>query len=302
MSRPAPASLAPPHALAAASDYLALSKPRVVLMILVVTAVGFLMGSTAPAPEAAVRLLHTLLGTALVAGGTLALNQYLERDLDALMSRKRGRPLPGGRMRPAEALLYGAAATATGTLWLTLMTRPLAGLVTAMTVIGYLFLYTPLKRRSALCTVAGAFPGALPPVTGWVAARGRIEPGAIVLFAIMFFWQLPHALAIAQLYREDYDRAGIRMLPTVDRQRGSTGRQAMLNSMALLCVGFLPAAIGMGGWVSLAVATICATLMLAQSAAMAARPTPRNARRLQLASYLYVPAVMTALVVERMFR
>ena len=299
MSRPAHA-LAPAQSLAAASDYLALLKPRVVLMILVVTAVGFMMGSTALTPETALRFLHTLLGTALVAGGTLALNQYLERDLDALMSRTRGRPLPAGRMRPAEALLFGAATTAAGTLWLTLMTRPLAGLVTAMTVIGYLFLYTPLKRRSALCTVAGAFPGALPPVTGWVAARGRIEPGAIALFAILFFWQLPHALAIAQLYREDYDRAGIRMLPTVDRERGSTGRQALLNCMALLCVGLIPTAIGLAGWVTLATATGCGLLMLGQCAAMAARPTPRSARRLLLASYLYIPAVMTALVGERL--
>ena len=290
-------ALATPHALAAPADYLALCKPRVVLMILVVTAVGFVMGGLGGGMG--VGLLHTLVGTALVAGGTLALNQYLERDLDAQMSRTRTRPLPGGRMRPSEALLFGAALTSAGTLWLTLMTTALAGLVTALTVIGYLFFYTPLKRRSALCTVAGAFPGALPPVTGWVAATGSIDPGAIVLFALLFFWQLPHALAIAQLYREDYDRAGIRMLPTVDRERGSTGRQAVLNCMALLCVGLLPAAIGIAGWATAAAATACGLLMLAQSATMAARPTPRSARRLLLASYLYVPVVMATMVVEK---
>jgi len=299
MSRPAHA-LATPATFAPAADYLSLSKPRVVLMILVVTAVGFVMGSESLGAFEALRLAHTLLGTALVAGGTLALNQYLERDLDALMSRTRGRPLPGGRMRPAEALIYGAFLTAAGTLWLTAMTRPVAGLVTALTVIGYLFFYTPLKRRSALCTVAGAFPGALPPVTGWVAASGRLDAGAVALFAILFFWQLPHALAIAQLYREDYDRAGIRMLPTVDRERGSTGRQALLNCMALLCVGTLPAALGMSGWATVAAATACGLLMLAQSAMMAARPSPRSARRLLIASYLYVPAVMGAMVGEKL--
>ncbi|MFQ5700362.1 MAG: heme o synthase [Acidobacteriota bacterium] len=283
--------------LAAGADYLMLVKPRVVAMIVLTTLSGFLMGATGSIDY--VLLLHTLLATALVGAGTLALNQYMERDIDARMLRTRQRPLPDGRMRAIEALVFGGFLTIVGLLYLTLIASPLAGLVTAMTVIGYLFVYTPLKTRTALCTVLGAFPGALPPVTGWAAATGGLGPGAIVLFGILFFWQLPHSLAIAQLYREDYNRAGIRLLPTVDPASASTRRQIALNCMALFSVGLLPAVLGMAGWFYLAAALLLGGWMLAAGAVLTADVTRERARRLLLVSYLYVPVVFIAMAADK---
>src|SRR6185436_9419160 len=197
------------------SDYLALTKPRVVAMILVTTAVGFHLGSAAS--PLFLPLLYTLAGTALAAGGTLALNQYMERDLDARMDRTRHRPLPEGRVHPGEALVLGYVLLVGGVGVLALAIEPLAAIVTAAIAITYLFVYTPLKRVSSLCSLVGAIPGALPPVAGWAAARGTLGPEPWILFAIMFLWQVPHTLAIGRLYRDDYARAGIRMLPVADR-------------------------------------------------------------------------------------
>ncbi len=280
------------------ADLIAMTKPRVVLMILLVTAVGFVMGS--PAGIDMLRLLGTLFGTALVSAGTLALNQYMERDLDGQMKRTHSRPLPAGRVEPIDALAFGAALTAIGLLYLTFAVNPLSGFITSLTVIGYLFVYTPLKTRSALCTVAGAFPGALPPVTGWTAAAGELGLGAVILFGILFFWQLPHSLAIAQLYREDYQRAGIRLLPTVDRDGMSTGRQTILNCVALLALGLMPTVVGLSGWITFAVAAVLGGLMLARGIAMAVDPGAPSARRLLIASYVYVPAVMIVMAVDRL--
>ncbi len=290
--------------LASLADYVALTKPRVVLMIVLVTAAGFVIGS--PGRSLDLRdldftlLAATLLGTALVAGGTLALNQYLEMDLDGLMQRTRRRPLPGGRMVPLEALGFGAMLASAGLLCLAFAVRPLAALVTAATLVLYLFAYTPLKRLSAICTVVGAFPGALPPVTGYVAAGGGIDAGAAALFAILFFWQLPHSLAIAQLYRDDYARADIRMLPTVDASGASTGRHTVMNCLSLLAVGMLPTLIGMAGWVSFVVAGILGGWMLWRGVALALDTSIIPARRLLIASYVYVPVVMTTLAVDRL--
>ncbi len=280
-----------------AADYVSLTKPRVLMMILLATTVGFVMAS-ASAPDLLL-LAHTLVGTALVAAGTLALNQYLEQEVDARMRRTRDRPLPAGRMLPLEALVFGGGLTCAGLPYLTFLVNPVSSLVTALTVIGYLFLYTPLKTRSALCTVAGAFPGALPPVTGWTAAGGDLGIGAAALFGILFFWQLPHSLAIAHIYRDDYEQAGVRLLPTVDRDGGSTGRQVALNSLALLAAGMLPTVIGLAGWVYLLVASLLGGWMLAQGMALALSRSTRDARRLLLASYLYVPIALGTMALDK---
>src|SRR5256712_7874308 len=227
-----------------ATDLLSLTKPRVVVMILVTTLVGYYVGVSGT-PDY-VRMLHLVVGTLLAAGGTLALNQYWERDVDARMERTRARPLPAGRLSPLEALAFGAAITLLGVGYLAAFVNGLSAAVTIATVVLYLFAYTPLKLRTALCTVVGAVPGALPPVTGWVAARDDFSVGAWVLFGILFLWQLPHTLAIARLYRDDYARAGVRVLPVVD-VGGATGRQIVSACLGLLAVSLLPTLVGLAG-------------------------------------------------------
>lgn len=281
-----------------AADFLALTKPRMVLMILVTTCVGFYLGSSGAMDT--LRLLHTLLGTALAAGGTLALNQFLERDLDAKMERTRLRPLPAGRLQPAEALAFGTTITAAGLLYLAVGVGGLSALVTAITVGSYLFAYTPLKQRTSLCGPLGAVPGALPPVTGWVAARGEFGPGAWVLFAILFLWQMPHSLAIGWLYRADYARAGIRLLPVIEPDGGSTGRQVVSNCLALLPAGLLPTLIGLTGPVYFLGAMALGTGLLACGLALAISRSAADARRLVLASLIYLPALLVLMALNKL--
>src|SRR5437899_10042751 len=230
-----------------ATDLVALTKPRVVIMVLVTTLVGYHVGLTGSADY--LRVIHLLIGTLLAAGGTLALNQCWERDLDAQMNRTRTRPLPAGRLQPLEAWLFGVALIVLGTAYLAALVGPLVALVTMLTTILYLFAYTPLNPRTPLCTLVGAVPGALPPVAGWAAARDDLGLGAWVLFGILFLWQLPHTLAIAQLYRDDYARAGVRLLPVIDAQGRSTERQILSGTLALLAVSLLPTLIGLAGGV-----------------------------------------------------
>lgn len=279
------------------ADFLALTKPRVVLMVLVTTAVGFHVGSVgAPNP---LRFLHTLLATALSAAGVLTLNQLLERDTDALMARTRSRPLPDGRIQPAEALFVGMMLTLAGLAYFTIAVDGLSAAVTAVTVVTYLFAYTPLKRRSSLCTVVGAIPGALPPVTGWVAARGEFGFGAGVLFGILFLWQLPHTLAIASVYRADYACAGLRVLPVVDPVGGSTGRQAAVSCVALLAVGLLPALVGMAGWLYLLGALVLGTGLFLCALGLALFDSPAAARRLMFATLVYLPSLFVLLALDK---
>ena len=279
------------------ADLVSLAKPRVVLMILVTTMVGYYVGLPG-APDYA-RLIHLLIGTALAAGGTLALNMYWERDVDALMERTRLRPLPDGRLAPLEALLFGASITAVGLVYLAALVNLESAAVTAATFALYLFAYTPLKLRTPLCTLVGAIPGALPPVTGWVAARDGLGVGAWVLFGILFLWQLPHTLAIGRLYRDDYARAGVRVLPVIDAQGSSTERQIMTGCLALLAVSLLPTLVGLAGGVYFAGALVLGLAFAALGAWQAAVPSLGGARRVLYASLLYLPVLLALLAFDK---
>jgi protoheme IX farnesyltransferase len=278
-------------------DLVTLTKPRVVLMILVTTLVGYYVGLTG-APDWA-RLLHLAIGTVLAAGGTLALNQYWERDVDARMERTRTRPLPDGRLMPLEALAFGGAITALGIVYLAAFAGMAAAAVTLATFALYLFAYTPLKLRTALCTIIGAVPGALPPVTGWVAARDDAGPGAWILFGILFLWQLPHTLAIARLYRDDYARAGVRLLPVIDPEGTSTERQIVTGCLALLGVSLLPTLIGLAGVLYFVGALALGLGFVVLGVRQALSPSAGGARRVLFASLLYLPALLTLLAVDK---
>ena len=280
------------------SDYLALTKPRVVAMVLVTTAVGFHLGSAGSLLFLA--LLWTLAGTALAAGGTLALNQYMERDLDARMDRTRHRPLPEGRVHPDEALVLGCALLVAGVALLAFAVEPLAAVVTAAIAIIYLLLYTPLKRVSSLCTLVGAIPGALPPVAGWAAARGTLGVEPWILFAIMFLWQIPHTLAIGRVYRDDYARAGVRVLPVVDRDGRTTGLQAVCNCLALLPVALLPTVVGFAGTAYFIVALVLGLAFLWSAVGLARGGRAADARRLLFASLVYLPVLLAVMALDKL--
>jgi protoheme IX farnesyltransferase len=280
-----------------AADLVALTKPRVVVMILVTTLVGYYVGLTG-APDY-VRMLHLMIGTVLAAGGALALNQYWERHVDALMERTRTRPLPDGRLQPLEALLFGTALTLFGVVYLAACVGALSAVVTAATAVLYLFAYTPLKLRTALCTIVGAVPGALPPVTGWVAARDDLSLGAWILFGILFLWQLPHTLAIARLYCEDYARAGVRVLPVVDAEGNTTERQIVTACLALLAVSLLPTLIGLTGGLYFIGAFTLGLIFVVLGSLQALAPSPVSARRVLYASLLYLPALLALLAFDK---
>lgn len=280
-----------------AADFLELTKPRVTLMVLITTCVGYYLGSNSSAGYS--RLVAALVGTALASGGTLALNQYLERSSDALMERTRRRPLPDGRIQPPEALVFGVALVAAGLLALGLAVNLISALVTAAITASYLFAYTPLKQKSSLCGIIGAVPGALPPVIGWTAARGELGVAAMVLFAILFLWQIPHTLAIAYIYRDDFSRAGIRFLPIVEPDGGSTGRQIIEHCFALLAVSLLPTLVGMAGAVYFAAALILGAGFLVYGIRLALAPTAPAARQLLFASLIYLPALLVVMALDR---
>lgn len=267
-------------------DFIALTKPGLVIMLVLTTCVGFYLGSDGPVDW--LRLLHTLAGTALAAGGTLALNQFMERDRDAMMRRTRKRPLPAGKLRPAQALGFGVAITVAGLLYLALVVNVLSCAVTALITVTYLFLYTPLKHRTTLSTVFGAVPGALPPVTGWAAARNELGLEAGVLFAILFLWQMPHALALAWLFREDYARAGFQLLPAVDPDGRFTSVQILINCLALTAFSLVPTILGISGVVYF-YATLAAGLgLLAFAIHLTVTRTQASARNLFFASLVFL--------------
>jgi protoheme IX farnesyltransferase len=280
-----------------ARDLVALTKPRVLLMVLATTLAGYFVALAGPADL--LRVAHVLLGTLMAAAGTLALNQYVERRVDGLMDRTRRRPLPDGRLRPLPALLFATALTSAGIVYLALAVGLAAGAITFGTTLLYLGVYTPLKTRSALCMLVGAIPGALPPVTGWVAARGDVDLGAAILFAIVFIWQLPHTLAIAELYRDDYARAGVRVLPVVDARGTMAPRQIAMSSFALLAVSVLPTVVGLGGTRYFATACALGLGLLGVAVAHAKTPSAASARRVLLATLLYLPVLLALLVLDR---
>ena len=280
-----------------ARDLVALTKPRVLLMVLATTLVGYFVASTGPADY--VRIAHLLFGTLLAAGGTLALNQYVERDVDARMERTKRRPLPDGRLQPLEALVFSGLLTSLGVAYLTATVGVAVALLTLSTTILYLGAYTPLKTRSALCMLVGAVPGALPPVTGWLAARGDLGLGAAMLFAIVFLWQLPHTLAIARLYRDDYARAGVRVLPVVDTHGTMSDRQIVTSTLALLGVSVLPTAIGLSGRAYFATACVLGLGLLGIGLAHANTPSVASARRVLLATLLFLPLLLAVLALDR---
>jgi len=281
-----------------AAAYLELTKPRVLAMVLLTTLVGFYLGS---AERFDLWLaLNTLFGTALAAGGTLALNQYFERRIDALMIRTQHRPLPEGRLSPPEALVFGLVATVAGCAWLWATTNFLAAAVTAAIALLYLFAYTPLKRVSWICHAVGAVPGALPPVAGWAAASGRLGLEPLLLFLIMCLWQLPHSLSIARLYQSDYARAGISMLPLAGGRGNPVDKLILLDSVALIAAGALPTLLGFAGWISMAVALALGAMMLTFGLRLARNPNAAAAARsVMFASLLYLPIVFLVIVLDR---
>jgi protoheme IX farnesyltransferase len=278
-------------------DFVELGKPRLALMVLITTAAGFYLGSRAGAEL--LLLLPTLIGTGLAASGALALNQYLERGVDGQMNRTRQRPLPDGRLAAHEALLFGSFISVLGLAYLGLAVNWLCAAVTAFTTLSYLFAYTPLKTRTPLCTIVGAIPGALPPVTGWAAARGSIGIEAAVLFAILFLWQLPHSLAIARLYRDDYARGGILLLPVVEPDTRSTGRQVLSNTAALFLVALLPSAVGLAGRLYFGAALVFGSLFLWTALRFALRRDEHSARTVLFASLLYLPALLIVMTLDK---
>lgn len=279
------------------TDYLALTKPRVVLMVLITTFVGYYLGSTRDLDL--LPLLHTLAGTAFAAGGTMALNQFVERHRDAHMLRTRHRPLPDGRLAPREALAFGLTLTLVGLGYLHWTVGAVAGGLTALIAATYLLVYTPLKPITSLCSLVGAIPGALPPVVGWAAARGEVGFEAWLLFAIMFLWQVPHTLAIGTLYRDDYARAGIRVLPVVDWSGTSSGTHSVTNCLALLPVALLPTLVGMAGAIYFVAALLLSVGLLAVAVALKRSGAQADARRLLLASLVYLPLLLAVMAFDR---
>ncbi|MEE8177978.1 MAG: heme o synthase [Acidobacteriota bacterium] len=279
------------------ADYVELTKPGVIWLILMSTGAGFYIGA-----QGAVDLLllfHAVLGTALVAGGTGTLNQYLEREGDARMRRTEKRPLPARRMEPRTALVFGISLSTLGMLQLALAVNLLASFLALGTLASYLLLYTPLKKRTVYCTLVGALPGAMPPVIGWAAARAEIGLEAVVLFAILFLWQFPHFLAIAWMYRDDYARGGIVMLPVIDRDGKSTGRQINFCAWLLLPVSLLPAFMGMAGPVYLFGCLALGLAFIYYAASADLSRSLRGARRLLLASVVYLPLLLALMVVDK---
>ncbi|MGC2421304.1 MAG: heme o synthase [Candidatus Acidiferrales bacterium] len=277
--------------------YVALTKPDVTFLVVITTVAGFYLGS--PGPLDWLLLLHTLAGTMLIAAGTAALNQYIERDMDAVMRRTASRPLPTGQLQPHEVLIFGVGTILIGAAWLALAVNALACLVALATTVLYLGVYTPLKKRTALATAVGAIPGALPPVIGWVAARGSLSLGGWVLFAILFFWQFPHFMSIAWIYREDYARAGIRMLPVVDRKGDATFRQIVCASVILVWVSALPSVIGMAGMPYFFGALLLGMLLL--QVGLWANRTRTNARAkwLMHSTVAHIPLLLLWMILDK---
>jgi len=275
--------------------YVELTKPRITAMVLLTVAIGYAMAPVHASGEA---LLHVLIGAFLSCSGAGALNQYIERDSDAVMARTRFRPLPARRVSPFAVFALGSLMSAGGVLYLLATTNAATALLDALTLVSYLFIYTPLKRISPLSTLAGAVPGALPPMMGWAAATGRVGAGAWALFAILFLWQIPHFLAIGRMYRDDYASGGFPMLVVIDPDGRMAGRQMVLYSLALLPVAGIPTMLGLAGPVYFWTAGIAGIAYLAASTVAARRADVRSARTLLLVSVVYLPVLFAAMFLD----
>ncbi len=284
----------PPTRLA---DFYELTKPRMNLLIVLTTTVGFYMASMGAIHW--LLLLNTVIGTALTAAGAAVLNQLVERDFDKLMPRTRNRPLPGGRVSPNEALIYGVFLGIAGVAHLGWFVNFLTAFLGASTLLSYLFIYTPMKRWTTLNTVIGAVPGAIPPMMGFTAVRGVLSMDAISLFAILFLWQMPHFLAIAILYRQDYAAGGFKMLPVVDKDLSCTGHQIVLYALALIPASLLPVLVHMAGAYYFAAALVLGVMFLSYGVMCAVRKTRVDARKLFFASIIYLPLLLLVMMIDR---
>jgi protoheme IX farnesyltransferase len=278
-------------------DYLDLSKARLNALVLATAAVGFVVAEDGPIGWS--RLLATLIGTALAGLGANALNQFLERQRDGRMERTRGRPLPARRLTEREALTWGLTVALAGPVWLAMTVNLLTAGLAVLTQTLYLGVYTPLKTRSSLCTLVGAVCGALPPVMGWTGATGRIEPGALLLGATLFAWQIPHFMALAWLYREDYERGGFRMLPRLDPAGGITCLVVVLYSLVLIGLGPMLTLTGVAGWIYAGGSLVVGMGLLVMGLRLYRSRTRANARRVFLASLVYLPVVLGLMTVDR---
>jgi heme o synthase len=275
-----------------------LVKARLTTLVLLTTFVGFYLGWRGPMNF--LLMFHTLLGTGLVASGAAALNQLLEREYDAKMLRTQNRPLPSGRLQPTTVMLIGGIGSAAGLVYLALFVNLLTSVIGAVTLVSYLFIYTPLKRVTWVNTLVGAIPGALPPLMGWTAARNELGNEGWALFAILFFWQLPHFFAIAWMYRDDYARGGFIMLPNVDADGRRTAQQAVSNTIALGFVSLCPFVFGMSGKIYLASLLVFGAGFLFFAIQFSRQLTLASARRLFFASILYLPLLLTAMCCDKL--
>ncbi|PZR71500.1 MAG: protoheme IX farnesyltransferase [Chthoniobacterales bacterium] len=276
------------------SDFVELIKARLTLLVLLTTAVGYYLAVSGPFRAAG--LFHSIFGTALAAAGAAALNQWWERRFDALMHRTKTRPIPAGRMLPRDAIILGTLLSLAGIVYLTLMCNVLSAVLAAATIVIYIFAYTPLKRVSTFNTLVGAIPGALPPMIGWAAARGQLDPGAWSLFAILFFWQLPHFFAIAWMYREDYARAGFQMISKGDDSGARSASQSVLFCILLLIISGVPAFLHVVNSIYLGVELILNGAFIFVAMRFLRTQQAADARKLFLTSIIYLPLLLAALV------
>jgi heme o synthase len=283
-----------------ANAYIALTKPDVSLLVLMTTAAGYYMGARGPIGW--LHMSHVIFGTLLIGGGTAALNHYVERESDRHMRRTASRPLPSGVLQPREALAFGIALAIAGAADLYFAAGALPSGLGAATCLSYLLAYTPLKKRTVWATFVGAFPGAIPPMIGWAAATGSLDRGAWLLFGILFLWQFPHFYAISWMYREDYARAGILMLPVVDREGTRTFRQIILYAAALVGVSLLPAVVGLAGVVYFFGALVVCTGLLQVCLWAASNKTNARAKWLMHATVLHIPLLLGLMIYDKLPR
>jgi heme o synthase len=286
----------PRHFLLA--DFLSLTKPRITLLVVATTLVGFYLG--AQEPISAWLLFHALFGTALIAAGASALNMVFEWDSDSKMRRTEARAIPSGRLSVFHGIVFGSLLCISGALYLSFLVNILTGVLSAVTALLYLFAYTPLKKKTSLCTVIGAIPGAIPPMMGWTAVRNSLDFEAWWLFAILFLWQLPHFLSIAWLYREDYERGGFPMLPVIDKEGNQTSMQIILETLALVCITLMPAMLGVLGHVYFIGAFLLGMVFLLMGIKLARTKTAQAARRLLLTSVIYLPCLLGLMMATKL--